>query len=103
MQETGLISRAKVELMGRQYTLKGDVDLQYMITLAEYINQKLKEMKEMAPQADPTRLALLMSLNLADELFQARNQPADNAELDRLQEKTRKLVEMLEEGLIGEY
>ena len=103
MQETGLISRAKVELMGRQYTLKGDVDPQYMITLAEYINQKLKEMKEMAPQADPTRLALLMSLNLADELFQARNQPADNAELDRLQEKTRKLVEMLEEGLIGEY
>ena len=103
MQETGLISRATVELMGRQYTLKGDVDPQYMITLAEYINQKLKEMKEMAPQADPTRLALLMSLNLADELFQARNQPADNAELDRLQEKTRKLVEMLEEGLIGEY
>ena len=106
MQEPVFVSKAKVELMGRQYTLKGDVDPEYMVTLAGYINGKLKEIKEIAPDADPVRQLLLVSLNLADELHQAKNkdnQGADTEDLERLQEKTSNLIEMLEDGLVGEY
>ena len=108
MNDSPLISKAKVELMGRQYTLKGDVDPDYMKNLADYINGRIQEIKELAPQTDPLRLVLLASLNIADELFQAKTDNSNqetlpNDELVAMQEKTKRLLEMLEDGLIGEY
>lgn len=108
MNDSPLISKAKVELMGRQYTLKGDVDPDYMKNLADYINGKIQEIKELAPQADPLRLVLLASLNIVDELFQAKTDNSNQEmlssdELVAMQEKTKHLLEMLEDGLIGEY
>lgn len=106
MTEQALATRAKVELMGRHYTLKGDVDPEYMVTLARYVDSKIAELKQLAQGQDPLRLALLVSLNLADELFQERHnhegQPFDQEQLSRLEEKARGLITMLEKGIIGE-
>lgn len=97
------VSRAKVELLGRKYTLRGDVDTEYMASLARYVDEKLKELKEIAPETDNTRLALLVALNLADELHRAKSGapslPSEDEQ--KVREKTEQLIRMLEEGIIG--
>lgn len=104
-------ARTKVQIMGRHYTLKGDVDSEYMQKLAQYVNEKVNELKEMAPGLDQTRLALLVSLNMADELFQAKahlkGYPSgisgiDEEKLKEINDRAQRLISMLEEGLIGE-
>ncbi len=102
------VSRTRVELMGHQYTLKGDLDSEYMKSLALYVDEKIRNLQKLMPGFDSTRLALLVSLNIADELFQAkagRNALPDGVDektLRELGEKTQKMIELLEEGIIGE-
>ena len=104
----GNVTKTKVEILGRQYTLKGDVDPEYMQELAAFVNGKLTELREMAPGLDQTRLALLVCLNMADDLHQAKAQlkrlppGMSESEMKALSEKTMNLISMLEEGIIGE-
>lgn len=108
MEQTSAVSRTKVEIMGRNYTLKGDVDPEYMVSLAGYVDDKLKELRDMAPDTDQTRLALLVALNIADEYFQAKKQneflpgPEEREAQSRIEEKTKYMISLLEKGLIGE-
>ncbi|MCS6985204.1 MAG: cell division protein ZapA [Leptospiraceae bacterium] len=107
MAETQLTT-TRVEILGRPYTLKGDVDPQYMVQLADYVNGRLRELRQIAPQADFQRLVLLLCLNLADEIFELRkrlNQIPEGLTPETLRamyEKTQNLIEKLEAGLIGE-
>ena len=108
MEHNQLAERAKVEIMGKVYTLKGDVDPEYMGTLAKYVDVKLKDLKALSADIDNTKLALLVALNLADELFQAKkksdNLPDNfNPEVyTKLEEKTHRLINMIEKGIIGD-
>lgn len=107
MQENSL-AKTRVEILGRPYTLTGDVDPQYMVQLADYINHRLRELRKLAPQADFHKLVLLLCLNLADEIFELRKrlnqipQGLTPETLHAMYEKTKKLIEKLEAGLIGE-
>lgn len=101
-------AKARVEILGRQYTLKGDADPSYMIQLADYINSKLAEMRRVAPNSDLNKLILLVCLNLADEIFQLKNslkslpKGVDEETLTAMYEKTAAMLKMLEDGLIGD-
>ncbi|RME92815.1 MAG: cell division protein ZapA [Candidatus Hydrogenedentota bacterium] len=96
------VSRVRVEILGKKYTLRGDVDTDYMVSLARYVDEKLRELKEIAPDADNTKLALLVALNLADELHRAKSgAPEIPEDAAMLKEKTERLIQMLEEGIVG--
>jgi len=95
--------RVNVELMGRTFTIKGDADPEYMANVASYVNQKILEMKKLT-STDQVKMLLLTSLNLADELFQARRgiqvSPVEAAQIEK---RTQALLKMLESGLVGQY
>ncbi len=105
-----LTSKAKVEIMGREYTLKGDIDQEYMIYLAKFVDQKIQSLQKglstSVQETDMTKLVLLASLNLADELFITKKESEDqvlNKKLIDVENKTNHLIELLEEGLVGEH
>jgi len=103
-----LITKTKVQLLGKVYTLKGDVEPDYMLNLAKYVEDKLQELKEITESNDTTKLALLVALNIADEFFQEKNKtkklPGNltEEEMSKMQAKTLSLIALLEQGLIGE-
>ena len=97
-------SKVTVNLLGKVYTLKGDVDSDHMVKVSKYVDQRLRELQEQLPGLDSGKLSLLVALNLADELFQAR-QDENHIDLDNLNKmasKTEDLIRMLENGMIGE-
>ena len=63
----------------------------------------MKEFSRILPRASERHLAVLAALNIADELFQAKEEVQEQYEgmPPVYLEKTKKLIHLLEEGLVG--
>jgi cell division protein ZapA len=61
-----------VEIGGQQYPIRSTLDERYVTELAAYVDRKMRTASESAPASDLLGLAVLVALNIADELFRAR-------------------------------
>jgi len=62
----------KVEIYGQYYQIKGDMEEQYIEELASYVDKKMRLIANQAPTIDSLKLAILTSLNIADELYRLK-------------------------------
>jgi len=81
--------RVDIEIFGKIYTVKGEKDPEYVRKVAEYVDRKMREISQVTETVSTSRIAILASLNIADELFDLM----DNAEelRDRMTELTLKI------------
>ena len=95
MEDKGVVH---VDIFGSQYTIKkGSEDSDYIVRVAAYVDQKMREINEKLPVASVAKVAVLTSLNLADELFKERDgKVRDDLALDRLAKSSRRLESLLE-------
>src|SRR6266849_9279902 len=56
----------RVEIFDQAYNLRGS-DAEYILTLAEYVDGKMRAVAEQTHTVDTARLAVLAALNIADE------------------------------------
>lgn len=89
----------QVDIFGSQYTIrKGSEDPEYILRVAAYVDQKMREINERLPVASVSKVAVLTSLNLADELFKEREGLSrDRALMDHLSQSCAALDRALEE------
>ncbi|MFZ0391134.1 MAG: cell division protein ZapA [Calditrichia bacterium] len=59
----------KVNIWGMEYALKSDSDPLYIEELAAYVDQKMRALGEGSQVKSQTKIAVLVALNIADELF----------------------------------
>lgn len=78
-----------VTIYGNEYTLKGEADPNYIAELAKYVDGKMNEIgkKSSAPAA---KVAILASMNIADEYHR----------LEKAKNENLKLIETLEKNLL---
>ncbi|MFC2173566.1 cell division protein ZapA [Acidobacteriota bacterium] len=62
----------KVEIFGRLYNLRGEGDSSYLIQLAAYVDQKMRQVAKTTGTVDTLKVAILAALNIADELHQLK-------------------------------
>ena len=95
MEEKGVVH---VDIFGSQYTIrKGSEDSDYIVRVAAYVDQKMREINEKLPVASVAKVAVLTSLNLADELFKERDgKVRDDLAMDRLAKSSRRLEALLD-------
>jgi cell division protein ZapA len=93
-------NNVKVSIFGNTYSINGDATPEYILGLAEYINNKMGEVSSGISNSNPTQVAILVALNVADEYFQLKKIMSGNDVA--LEEKTKLLISMLDEGLIGD-
>lgn len=101
MGESDDTAKIRVNIMGRDYTLRGDLDPDYMQTLASRVNSKIEDLRGVSAGVDLLQLAILAALNFADEAEQLTG-GKDPEELGEIEEKTRRLISMLEKGIVGD-
>ncbi len=82
-----------VEIFGQSYKIRGDADEKHILKLAEYVDEKMREIVEATSTVDTMKVAILASLNIADEYFQIKK------ELDRIEDEARKRVEKYQDSL----
>jgi cell division protein ZapA len=63
-----------VEIAGQRYPIRSTLDERYVAELAAYVDQKMRAAVNAAPESDMLGLAMLVALNIADDVFRARAQ-----------------------------
>lgn len=93
-------NKIRVNILGQTYNIKGDAPSEYIMQLADYVNEKVEEVSRNISSANSLQLAILVSLNIADEYFQIRkiNTGIEGA----VEEKAKEIISLLDEGLIGD-
>ena len=65
-------SLVHVEIFGQTYAVRAGADPGYVEQLAAYVDGQMKEVARSTSTVDSLRVAVLAALNVADELFRAR-------------------------------
>ena len=89
-----------VEIRGQKLNVRSDHDPDFVRQLASHIDQKVAEIQENAPTVPLSKLLMLASMTVAEELFEAR------AELEDLrgtiEERTDAMMSLLEQVEVAE-
>ena len=66
----------KVNIYGTEYPIRGEVDVEYIRRVAEYVDRKMREVDQSTAAKSSLKVAILAALNIADELFRERDEKA---------------------------
>jgi cell division protein ZapA len=90
----------QVEIFGHSYTIRGEAQQEYILDVAAYVDRKMREITEKLPVASLSKVAILASLNIADELFkERRRRENEERDLRDWSSRTAKLAATLDEVL----
>jgi cell division protein ZapA len=83
-----------VEIQGARYAIRSDLDEQYIVRLASYVDAKMQRAGHEVPTGESMKVAILAALNIADELFRSREAaPPDHSELIRRAGEIERIVD----------
>lgn len=85
--------RVDVEIFGKVYTVRGDKDPEYVRRVAEFVDRKMREISQVTETVSTSRIAILASLNIADELMTLLE------ESEQLKSRMRELKQRIESTL----
>lgn len=87
----------RVNIFGREYTIRGAGSPSYIAEIAHYVDMKMRQMTDNATLASTAKVAIFAALNIADELFQKRDQygemeESNSNELTRLADRIEQVL-----------
>jgi cell division protein ZapA len=91
-------ARTSVEIFGRRFELRATEGGEHLEELARYVDRRMRELAEVSPQVDTAKLAVLVALNIADELFRERNTEPESRE-QKFTQRVEGLVAQIDEAL----
>lgn len=72
----------RVEIYNQTYSIRSDGDNEYIQDLAQYVDNKMREITSGTMTVDSLKVAILAALHIADEYYQLRsNQSQNDAQL----------------------
>jgi len=67
----------KVKILDHEYLIKSDEDVEQVFKIAQYVNEKLKEVNDTNKGLSVKKTAILTALNIASEYFQIQKERDD--------------------------
>ncbi len=86
-----------VDIHGQKYPIRSGLDATYVGELAAFVDKKMRAAADAAPGSDTIGLAVLVALNIADELF--RCQDLHRADHTTIAERTSQLERLVDDAL----
>lgn len=86
-----------VEIFGREYKIKGVADEAYILEVAKFVDEKMREVAQGTSLPSQDRIAILAALNIADQMFQQQRKMSDG--FTDIERKTETLISLLDENL----
>ena len=87
----------KIEIYDQIYNVNSGQDEEYLKTLADYVDSKMREVADATQIADSLKVAVLTALNIADEMFTLRERQKEIE--GPLRKRVEKCVGMVEKAL----
>lgn len=66
----------QVEIYNQTYSIRSDGDNEYILTLAKYVDGKMRAISSGTLTVDSLKVAILAALHIADEFHQAKDELA---------------------------
>lgn len=66
-----------VEIHGQRYPIRSGLDPTYVAELAAFVDSKMQLAAKECPQGDTLKVAVLAAVNIADEMYRARDEARD--------------------------
>lgn len=86
-----------VTIFGKQYTIRGEADAEYIQRLAGYVDEQMRSVSQHMTTATPSKIAVLAAIHIAHQLFQSeRFRQEGEAEVER---RALGLMESIEQQL----
>ena len=89
------IAKFIVNIYGSNYTIKGDIDREYIKKLADYVDNNMRQIADQTKMASTQRLAVLTALYIADELFQAKAKQS-NADFSEINKNLKDIIRKID-------
>jgi cell division protein ZapA len=64
----------RVEIYNQTYNIRSDGDTEYIMRLAEYVDEKMREISSGTLTVDSLKVAILAALHIADEYHRQRSE-----------------------------
>ena len=97
MSDAGRV--VSVQIHGQRYPIRSTLDQEYVTRLAAYVDERIGAAADATPTGDSLRLVVLAALNIADELFRARD--ANRASAGQIAERAEELERLVDRVLIA--
>jgi len=82
-----------VTIFGKEYTLKGGSEAEYVQEVAAFVDERMNEVARSAAVVSTDRVAILAAVNIADELF--REQQKRLEATATLEDRSKRLTQIL--------
>ena len=93
MAEDG--NQVQISIFGQEYSVKAPVDPEYIQKIAEYVDGKMREVQSgISSTQSSTRIAILAAMNIADELFNARQ--SGDVDSTAVEQKISSLIDFID-------
>ncbi|OQY28117.1 MAG: hypothetical protein B6244_08415 [Candidatus Cloacimonetes bacterium 4572_55] len=96
----------KVIIFGTEYSIKGDANPKYVSKLARYVDEKMLDLTGGSTSSATVRLAVMAALNVADELFQLKEEfeksKQQRSQLEEVDQKLVNLTKVLDSAILSE-
>ncbi|MDR2089730.1 MAG: cell division protein ZapA [Clostridiales Family XIII bacterium] len=93
------MEKLSVKIYGQEYTITGDRSQTYMARVAEYVDEKMKQLSGVLPNGSISELAALAAVNIADELFANEHSAAEiKNRNEQLENDTHHYISLWEEA-----
>ncbi|MBI5042274.1 MAG: cell division protein ZapA [Nitrospirae bacterium] len=85
----------RVNIYGREYSIKGDASDEYIRELAGYVDAKMREVAGNGSAMDAAKLAILAAVNIAHELHRLKKEQKEQDMA--IYKKTEDIIDTIEE------
>jgi cell division protein ZapA len=87
----------KAQIFGQTYTIGGELLDDYVLKLASYVDEKMREVADATSTVDTQKIAVLAALAIADDLHSAQRERGHRE--DVLREQAERCLTLVERAL----
>ena len=84
----------KINILGKEYSIKSDVEENYVNQITEYLNQKVEEVLKTTKTVATLNVLVLAAMDIANDYFQVRNLREELT--DKVEEKSGSLIDYID-------
>lgn len=87
----------EIEILGQRYKVKGDYPPEYIKELAEFVDSRMRELRDKSPHLTPLKTAVITALNIADELKRTKKEfEAVSKGIKLMEDKAETIIKLFE-------
>jgi cell division protein ZapA len=90
----------RIDVLGTSFVIQSDESPEHLAFLSTFVKERIEEVKARYAFADPLTVAVLAALNIADDLFKARDGKAPSTQISEIENVAERLLSRIDDELL---